>query len=123
MRNKLKQFFNLISWVLILPLFILMSPYVWYRTMRGFGERLSIFLNFGREVIGGFRGKIKIGTNPEDILYENDNYNILTLNHEPRKQLRHLLKMRVYCFYTVDDYLFIKVFYNDKLIKKFKENK
>ena len=109
--------------MLILPLFILASPYTWYRSMRGFTEQLSIFLNFGREVIGGFRGKIKIGINPENILYENDEYNLLTLNGESRKKLKYLLKMRVYCFYTIDDYLFVKVFHNKKLIEKFNKGK
>ena len=119
----MRKLCNLIGWVLILPLFILASPYTWYRSMRGFTEQLSIFLNFGREVIGGFRGKIKIGINPENILYENDEYNLLTLNGESRKKLKYLLKMRVYCFYTIDDYLFVKVFHNKKLIEKFNKGK
>ena len=48
---------------LLLPFFVIFSPILWYRTAYGHNKRLYYFLTFGREFIGGYGGKLKIGTN------------------------------------------------------------
>lgn len=119
----MKKIVNLLFCILYLPITILLSPIIWYRFIRGYTERLSIFLTFGRPVIGGFSGKLKVGTKLSNVIYQSDNFDIwgnpFNYTDNEKRKLKHLLKMRVYNFWLEDDYLFVKVYHNDKLIEKF----
>jgi hypothetical protein len=60
----------------------------------------------------GYDGKLKIGTNINNIIWSTDYY---IANDDLPKAIQ---KMRVYSFWVKDGALFIKVYRNNKLIKK-----
>jgi len=121
----MKNILNIVVWLLLLPFYVLISPYLWYRELRGFDIRLNRFLTYGRVLIGGYHGKLKIGTTINNVIYQTENFDIngkiFDWRDSDNKNINYLLKMRVYNYWVEDDYLFIKVFKNDKLIEKHKK--
>ena len=125
----MKKVMNFILWLFLgLPMHILCSPIRWYQDILGVPQRLNRFLNFGRTVIGGYSGKLRVGTTHQnkDIIFEGE-FN--TINDSFQCNLKSCLnkylgRMRVYD-YRVDEegYLHIKVFTNPELIKKYNETK
>ncbi|MDA3807964.1 MAG: hypothetical protein PF440_08655 [Thiomicrorhabdus sp.] len=122
--KKIYGVLNVFMWVLVLPLFILYSPIRWYRYIRGYEKRLYYFLTFGRALIGGYHGKLKVGTRKDNVIYETDDFdtwgNTFKQKDNEGRNIKTLLKMKVYDYWLEDDYLFVKVFRNDKLLSKFK---
>lgn len=120
----MKALLNIVLWLILLPFYVLISPYLWYRFLKGYDVRLSRFLTYGRDIIGGYRGKLKIGTNIHNIIYETEDFdifgNVFKWVDNNNKNINYLLKMRVYKYWIENDYLFIKVFKNEKLIDKHK---
>ena len=121
----MKKILNIILIIISLPMFILLSPYIWFRFFTSQNINLFRFLTYGRTLIGGYHGKLKIGTNINNVIYETENFDIegkpFNWIDDENRNITQLLKMRVYCYWVENDYLFIKVFRNDKLIKKHNE--
>ena len=125
-KKFLKELLNIVMWILYLPFYVLQAPYRYYKLFRGFYDRLFYFVIFGREIIGGLSGKVRIGTNSKSIIYQSEKFELWRtksfrwLFHDSEgRNISSLMKMRVYNFWVDDDgYLFIKVFTNKKLIEK-----
>ena len=126
MKKFLKELLNIVAWVLCFPIYVLLSPYRYYKGIRGFDDRLYYFVTFGREIIGGLSGKVRIGTNSKHVIYQSEKFELWRtksfrwLFHDSEgRNISSLMKMRVYNFWVDEDgYLFIKVFTNKKLIEK-----
>ena len=128
----MKRILNVIGWIVLFPLYwVFVAPYNYYCMLRGYRKKLSLFLDFGRVCIGGYSGKLRIGTTHanKDLLFESvkEGYNTIDDGfqmYEENRLSKYLLKMKVYDYQIDEDgYLHIKVFRNDKLIKKFKDIK
>ena len=126
MKMFIRGFINIVLWILCFPIYVLLSPYRYYKGVRGFDDRLYYFAIFGREVIGGLSGKVRVGTHKGSILYQTDTFEVWRtksfrwfFRDSQKRNIASLLKMRVYNFWVDEDgYLFIKVFTNKKLIEK-----
>lgn len=118
----MKKVLNVVVWLLILPFYVIISPYLWYRHLRGFDMRLFGFLTYGRPLIGDYCGRIKVCTHSNNSIYESDSFCILgkigKWHDFDNKNITQLLKMKVYNYWVEDDYLIVKVYTNDKLINK-----
>lgn len=108
-----KNILNFILFIILLPIIIIRIF-----LMNG---RVDWFLAYGRAIIGGYDGKLKIGTNSNNVIYENNNFNGFNTEDKntPEEMPIALRRMNVYNYWIDDDgYLFIKVFYNEKKLKK-----
>ena len=120
----MKKVLNVLMWIVFFPVYLLLSPlsYIYIATDKRI--RLGHFLSFGRDVIGGYSGKLRVGTThkKEDIIFETDGYNTMLDNFQCGKESqlnKYLLEMKVYDFRIDEEgYLHIKVFTNEKLLKK-----
>ena len=88
--------------------------------------RLFNFLTLGRSLIGGYDGKIKIGTKKGNIIYQSENFGFNGMIgkwiDDDGRNITKLLKLRVYNYWVDEDgYLFVKVFNNPTLIDKHKK--
>ena len=126
MKKTVYIILNFLSWVATLPFVFILSPYIWYKAMTGKELQLKYLLTFGRSGIGGYDGKLKVGTNKNNIIYETDDCDLFwklgVCVDGKEMNIKYLLKMKVYNYWIEDDYLFVKVFKNDKLIKKHYDN-
>jgi len=126
MKKTLYSVFNLLSWITILPVVFILSPYIWYKALKEYELRLKYLLTFGRLGIGGYSGKLKVGTNKNNVIYETENCDTFWKNgivvDDKEFNITHLMKMKVYNYWIENGYLFVKVFKNDNLIKKHYQN-
>lgn len=126
MKKVLYKIFNTLVWIAMLPFVFILSPYMWYKTFTGKELQLFYLLSFGRTTIGGYTGKLKVGTNMNNVIYETNDCDLFwrfgSFVDGGEKNIKYLLKMKVYNYWIEDDYLFVKVFKNDKLIKKHQDN-
>jgi len=124
----MKKILNLMAWVLVFPIYVALTPIIYYRFISNYEIRLVRLLTFGREVIGGYDGKLRIGTNRGDVMYQTENFDISgrigKWHDNYDNNITVLLKMKVYNYWIDEDgYLFIKVYNNERLIRLFNETK
>lgn len=117
----MKKFFETALWIILLilffPIYMLFTPALYISEFAlDHGRKVKKLLLFGRTVIGGYRGKLRIGTTSEHMIYQTETFGDLFGKNQPNK---YLMAMRV-CNYRVDKdgYLFIKVSSDDRLLDK-----
>ena len=114
--KKLKKLANsyifaLIIWILIFPFEMIYHVYYYFTDIYFYRARqLGNLLKFGKPGIGGYIGKLKILTSSGIIIYDGER----SLSNNA-----YLNKMKVCRFWVENDVLFVEVFGNEKLIKKY----
>ena len=98
---------NIILNILLFPFEVIYQACDFFSYRR---KQLGNLLTFGQYCVGGYSGKLKIITQSSLLIYVSEH------SHIDNKYLR---KMKVYKYWIEDNTLIIKVFTNEKLIKKY----